>query len=129
MRNTSVGGWKLRCNIKGHGCNSEPAFEISAKGRDEPVVRNLPEVKPRTPLLGVSSTDTPLQGASTSSIPTVGERLGHLVSGVGGLHLAKTVMSGCARWKLKKARAKASEAGTGGSQQPGNAGAPKQGET
>jgi hypothetical protein len=54
--------------------------------QNEPVVRNLPEVKPRTPL---SSIDTPLQGASTSNIPTEGEGLGHLVSGVGGLRLAK----------------------------------------
>jgi hypothetical protein len=38
-------------------------------------------------------------------------------------------LSGCARWKLKKARAGASEAGTGGTQQPGNASMPKQGET
>jgi hypothetical protein len=52
---------------------SEPAVELSAKGREEPVVRNLPEVKPRTLLLGVSCTDTPLRGASTYSIPTAGE--------------------------------------------------------
>jgi hypothetical protein len=38
-------------------------------------------------------------------------------------------LSGCTRWKLKKAKARASEAGTGGIQQSGNAGAPKQGET
>jgi hypothetical protein len=30
---------------------NEPAVEISAKGRDKPMVRNLPEVKPKTPLL------------------------------------------------------------------------------
>jgi hypothetical protein len=93
------------------------------------VVRNLPEVKPGTLPLGVSSTDTPLQGTSTSSIPTAGEGLGHLVSGVGGLRLAKNALSGCARRKLKKARARASEAITGGIQQPGNADAPKQSET
>jgi hypothetical protein len=55
--------------------------------------------------------------------------LGHIISGVGELRLAKKALSGYARWKLKKARARASEAGTGGIQQPANAGAPKQGET
>jgi hypothetical protein len=104
---------------------NEPAVDISAKGRDKPVVRNLPEIKPRTPLLGVSSTDIPLQGASSSDIPTAGESLGHLVFGVRGLHLAKKALSGCSRWRLKKARARASEAGTAGIQQPGNAGIPK----
>jgi hypothetical protein len=56
------------------------------------VVRNLTEVKPRTPLLGVSSTDTPLQGASSRSTPTARDRLGHVVSGVGGLRLAKKAL-------------------------------------
>jgi hypothetical protein len=41
----------------------------------------------------------------------------------------KEDLSGCARRKLKKAKARASEAGTGDIQQPGNAGVPKQGET
>jgi hypothetical protein len=49
--------------LRGPVTTSEPAADISAKGRDEPVVRNLPEVKPGTSLLGVSGTDTPLQGA------------------------------------------------------------------
>jgi hypothetical protein len=79
--------------------------------------------------LEVSSTDIPLQGASTSSISTVVVVLEHTVSGVGGLCLAKKALSGCARKKLKKARARASEAGTGGIQQPGIVSAPKQGET
>jgi hypothetical protein len=114
--------------LRGPAATSEPAVEISAKGRDELVVRNLPEVKPKTPLSGVSSTDIPLQGASTSSIPTAGG-LEHLVSGVGELRLVKKALSGCARQKLKKARAWASKAGTGGIQQLGNAGVPKQGET
>jgi hypothetical protein len=92
------------------------------------MVRNLPEVKPKVPLLGVSRTNIPLQGASISSKPIV-EGQGHLVSKVGGPRLAKKALSGCARWKLKKARARASEAGTGGIQQPGNASARKQGET
>jgi hypothetical protein len=115
--------------LKSPVATSELAVEISAKGRDEPVVKHLPEVKPRSPLLRVSSTDTSLQGASTPSIPTAREGLGHPVSGVGGLRLAKKALSGCARWKLKKAKARASEAGTGGIQQPGNAGATKQGQT
>jgi hypothetical protein len=58
-------------------------------------VRNLPEVKPRTLLLGVSSSDIPLQEASSSSKPTV-------VPEVGGLQLAKEALSGDARWKLRK---------------------------
>jgi hypothetical protein len=81
---------------------SKPAAEISAKGRDKPVLRNLPEVKPETSLLGVSDTDTPLQGASISGIPAAGGEPGHLVSGVGGIRLAKKASSGCARRKMKK---------------------------
>jgi hypothetical protein len=116
---------------RGPAATSKPAVEISANDWDEPVAQNLSEVKSKTIPSGVSSTDTPLQGASTSSIPTAGEGLGHTctVSGVGELCLAKKALSGCARRKLKKARARASEAGTGGIQQSGNAGAPKQGET
>ncbi|PNF39616.1 hypothetical protein B7P43_G05680 [Cryptotermes secundus] len=110
------------------GAGSESAVEFSAKGKDEAVVQNLPEAKPKT-LLGVGSTDISLQGASTSSIPAAGEGLGHLVSGVGGPRLAKKALSGCTRRKLRKARAGASKAGTVGSQQPGNAGLSKQGET
>jgi hypothetical protein len=72
----------------------EPAVEISAKGKDKPVFKNLPDAKPKTTLLRDSSTDTPLQGASTSKTP---------------------------------ARAETSKAGTGSSQQPGNAGSFKQG--
>jgi hypothetical protein len=63
---------------------------------------NLAEVNPRTPPLGISSSDTSLQGANTSSISTAGECLGHLLSGVGGIRLAKKALSGCARRKLKK---------------------------
>jgi hypothetical protein len=36
----------------------EPAFEISAKDRNEPVVQNLPEVKPKATLLRDNSIDT-----------------------------------------------------------------------
>jgi hypothetical protein len=93
------------------------------------MVRNLPEVKPKIPFLGVCSTEIPLQGASTSSKPTVGEGLAYLISKVDGLRLGKKALSGCTRRKLKKAKARASKAGTGGFQQPGNAGAPKHGET
>jgi hypothetical protein len=106
-----------------------PDVEISAKGRDKQIVRHLPEVKPKIPLMGVSYTDTPLQGASTSSKPAAGEGQGHLVFQTGGPRLAKKGLSGCARRKIKKARARASEAETGGIQQPGNASAPRQGET
>jgi hypothetical protein len=52
---------------------SKHVVEISGKDTDEPVVRNLSEVKSETIPLGVSSTDTLLQGTSTSSIPTAGE--------------------------------------------------------
>jgi hypothetical protein len=93
------------------------------------VVRNLPEVKPGTSLLGVSDTDTPLQGASISGLPAAGGEPGHLVSTVGGIHLAKKALSGCTGRKLKKAKARASKAETGGIQQPGNAITPKLGET
>jgi hypothetical protein len=115
--------------LMGPAATSEPSVEISVEGRDEPVVRNLPDVKPRTPILGVSSTDTPLQGASSSSIPTEGEGLDNLAYGVSGFRPAKKTLSGSARRKLKKARGRVREAGTGGIQQPGNAGAPKQGGT
>jgi hypothetical protein len=104
----------------------EPAVEISAKGRDEPVVRNLPNVIPRTLLSGVCSFDIPLQGARSYSTPA-GDSLRHLASGLGRLNLVRTKLSGCTRQKLKKA--KASQAGTRGTQQPGNAGTPKHGET
>jgi hypothetical protein len=63
MRNTSARAGSSGTPLMGPVVTSEPAVEISAKGRDEPVVRNLPEVKPGTLLLGVSNTDTPLQGA------------------------------------------------------------------
>jgi hypothetical protein len=105
--------------LNGPVATSEPTVEISAKGRDKPVVRNLPEVKPKTPLLGVSSSDIPLQGACSSRIPTIREGLGHIVSGVVGLRLAKKALSGSGGRKLKKARATASEAGTGGIQNQG----------
>jgi hypothetical protein len=47
--------------LRGLAATSKPAVETSAKSRDEPMVRNLPEEKPKTTLLGVSSTDIPLQ--------------------------------------------------------------------
>jgi hypothetical protein len=37
--------------LRGLDATSEPDVDISAEGRDQPVVRNLPKVKPRTPLL------------------------------------------------------------------------------
>jgi hypothetical protein len=63
-------------------------------------------------LLGVNSTDTLLQGVSTSSILPVGEVLG-LVSGVFGLRLEKKALLGYARQIVKKSSVRASEAGTG----------------
>jgi hypothetical protein len=128
-RNISAGAGSSGAPLRGPVATSEAAVELSAKVRDKPVVRNLTNVKLMTLPLGVSTTDTPLQGASSSSIPTAGEGLGHLVSGVGGFHLAKKALPGCARRKLKKARVRASKASTGAIQQPGNVGAHKQGET
>jgi hypothetical protein len=46
---------------------SKPAVEISAKGRDEPVVRNLTMVTSSTLLLGISSSDILLQAVRSSS--------------------------------------------------------------
>jgi hypothetical protein len=73
--------------------------------------------------LGASSTDILLKGASTSSIPTVGEGQAYLVSGVSGLRLAKA-LSRFTKRKLKKARARTNKVGTGVIQQPGSSGAP-----
>jgi hypothetical protein len=112
--------------LRGAGATSVPTVEVSAKSRDEPVVRNLPEVSSGTSLPGVSNSNIPLQGASSSSIPAEGEGLRLLASGVSRIHLAKTRLSGCAGWKIKKAKAR--QAGTGGIQQPGNGGIHKQGE-
>jgi hypothetical protein len=58
---------------------SEPAAVISAKGRDEPMVRKLPEVKPGTSPLGASGIITPLQRASCNGIPAAGGDQGSLV--------------------------------------------------
>jgi hypothetical protein len=52
---------------------SEPAVELPVEGRKEPAVQNLPKTQQKPPLLGVSSTDTPLQRAGSSSKPAVGE--------------------------------------------------------
>jgi hypothetical protein len=60
----------------GPAATSIPAGGISAKGRDKPMARHLPEVKTKISLMGVSLTDIPLQGASTSSKPAVRERQG-----------------------------------------------------
>jgi hypothetical protein len=56
------------------------------------------------------------------------EGVGHLVSGVGGLRLAKQALFGCARQKIKKAKQEQGRQELGGIQQPGNAGASMQGE-
>jgi hypothetical protein len=65
------------------------------------------QYKTRNYSLGASSTDILLKGANTSSIPTVGEGLAYLVSGVSGFRLAKKALSGCTKRKLKKARTRA----------------------
>jgi hypothetical protein len=77
---------------------SEPAAVTSAKGRDEPIVRNLREVEPGTFLLGASRINTPLQGAGSTGIPAAGDH-GSLVPRIGELLLTKA-LSGCARRKL-----------------------------
>jgi hypothetical protein len=97
-----------------HGVLAQPVnllIAASAKDRDKPVMRNLPEVTSRTSLLGLNSSDTPVQRASSSSTPAEGKGLRHLSSGMGRLHLAKTKLPDCTRRKLKKARA--CKAGTG----------------
>jgi hypothetical protein len=114
---------------RGPVATSEPAAVISAKGRDEPMVRNLPEVKPGTSLLGASGINTPLHGAGSSGIPAAGGDQECLVPGIGERRLAKKALSGCARRKLEKAKAKSSEAGTWGIQKPGNASLTKQSDT
>jgi hypothetical protein len=108
---------------------SEPAVELKVKSRKEPVAENLPEAQQKSPLLGISSTDIPLQGADFSSKHAAGEGAGHLVPGVSGPRLAKKALFGCAKRKLKKARAGKSQAETGCSLQPGTAGSSKQGDT
>jgi hypothetical protein len=45
---------------RGAGATSEPAVEVSAKGRNEPVVSNLPEVSSKTSLPGASGSSNPL---------------------------------------------------------------------
>jgi hypothetical protein len=95
--------------------NSEPAAKVSAKGRDEPEVQNMPEARSGTSLTGASDTDTPLQAAINSGLPAAGGELEHPVPGTAGFHLAKNALSGCTRRKLKKAKPGPSESKTGGS--------------
>jgi hypothetical protein len=47
----------------------EPAAVISAKGGNEPLVRNLPEVEPGTSSSGTGGISTPVQGAGSAGIP------------------------------------------------------------
>jgi hypothetical protein len=68
---------------RGPVVTSEPAAVISAKGRDEPMVRNLHEVKPGTSILEASSINTPLQGAGSTGIPAAGGDQGSLIPGIG----------------------------------------------
>jgi hypothetical protein len=108
---------------------SEPAVELPVESRKEPVAENLPEAQQKSPLLRISSTDIPLKGADFPSKPAAGEGAGHLFPRVSGPRLAKKALSGCAKRKLKKARAGRSQAETGGSLQLGTAGSSKQGDT
>jgi hypothetical protein len=101
---------------------------VTAKGRKEPLVRNLPEVETGTFSSGTGGIDTPLQGAGSASIPVAGDR-GSLIPSVGEFRLAKKLLSGCPRRKLKKAKARSDMAGTGGIQQPRTAGMTGQVET
>jgi hypothetical protein len=80
MRNTSAGGRKLQCTDKRPGCDQQTCCcnfsQRQVQTNGEKPARGK---KPWTSLLGVSGTDTPLQGgASISGL------LGHLVSEVGG---------------------------------------------
>jgi hypothetical protein len=88
-RNISAGAGSSGAPVRGPAATNEAAVKISAKGREEPVAGNQSEVKPGTPLLGVSGSNVPLQGASTSSTHTAGDDLVNIVSGVGGLRLAR----------------------------------------
>jgi hypothetical protein len=73
--------------------------------------------------MGVSSSGTPLQGASSSSKPVEEGDLQQVALEVGKLHLTKTRLSGSAWRKLKKAGE--SQGGTGGQQQPRHVASPK----
>jgi hypothetical protein len=104
--------------------------------RYEPVVRHLSvatstnslslSLPPSLSLSGASSSDIPLQAASSSSIYAEAEGLRHLASQAVRLQLVKTKLSGFTKWKPNKA--KAGQVGKG-IQHLGNLGTPKQGET
>jgi hypothetical protein len=87
MRNTSTGPGFSGAPLSVPAATSEIALEISAEGRDEPVVINLPEVKARTPFLGGRTSGIPELGAGIPSTPAARKDLGDLVSRVGGLRL------------------------------------------
>jgi hypothetical protein len=53
----------------GPGATGEPTAEISTKGRDGQVVRNLPKVIPRTLLSRVSSFDIPCRQPAVLTHP------------------------------------------------------------
>jgi hypothetical protein len=58
---------------------SEHAAVISAKGRNEPLVRNLSEVELGTSLSGTAEINTPLQGDDSPGIPVAEGDQGSLV--------------------------------------------------
>jgi hypothetical protein len=77
-RNSSAGAG---CLMHNHGAllqPAKPAAEISAKSRDEAVVRHQP----------VEISGSSLLGTNSSSTPAEGESLKHLASRVGKLRLA-----------------------------------------
>jgi hypothetical protein len=100
----------------------EPAAVSKTKGRKEPVVRNLPEVEPRTSSSGTGGINTPAQGAGSAGTPVAEAYRGSLVPSMGEVRLVKKAFSGCARCKLKKAKARTAVARTGGIPQTGTTG-------
>jgi hypothetical protein len=76
------------------------------------MAENLPEARQISPLLGISSTDIPLQGADFPSKPAAAEGAGHLVPGVTGPRSVKkkpyldTLSGSLKRQELEKAKEK-----------------------
>jgi hypothetical protein len=73
---------------------SEPAAVFSAKGRNEPLVRNLPEVELGTSPSGNGGINTPLKEAGSAGIPVAEGDQGSLVPSVGEFRRAKKALSG-----------------------------------
>jgi hypothetical protein len=99
--------------------NSEPDAVISAKGRNEPLVRNLPEVELGTSLSGTGGINTSLQEAGSAGIPAAEGDQGRLIPSMGEFRLAKKELSGSARRKLKKSQSQVKRGRNWGFQLPG----------